>query len=83
VPLVARTSGVGKVSVVTFVIAKSLLGAPVKLESTTHIGSTWTYNWDSRTVPNGSYLLVSTVKNSLGYAAVAPAIRITVANPGR
>jgi hypothetical protein len=83
VSLVARTSGVGKVSDVTFVIAKSLLRARVKLQSVSHHGRTWTYHWDSRTVPNGSYLLLSTVKNSLGYAAVAPAIRITVANSGR
>jgi hypothetical protein len=83
VPLVARTSGVGKVSEVTFVIAKSILRGRIKLESSTHIGSTWTYHWDSRTVLNGSYLLVSTVKNSLGYAAVSPVTRITVANRGR
>ena len=80
VPLVATVSGAGRVSAVSFLLALAPT-LTVKLGNGTRVGSTWTYHWDTRTIPNGAYTLESKVTNSLGHSTVGPGTPVTVANP--
>jgi Bacterial Ig domain len=81
VPIVASTSGAGRAVAVSFLLIAGPFILP--LGNATHTGSTWTYRWDTRTVRNGTYAIVSKVTNSLGDASASPGTLVTVANPAR
>lgn len=79
----ATTSGVGKViSAVVYVFARSNPFHLIKLGNATHVrGAEWTYHWDSRNTPNGSYTLVERVTNVDGYSAQSHGVPVAVSNP--
>jgi Bacterial Ig domain len=79
----ASTSGVGKISTVSFELIGSSAFAVTILGAGTHGHAGWTYVWDSRATPNGTYSLRSVVKNTAGYAASSPGVTVTVHNPAK
>ncbi len=80
----ATTSGVGRVSAVSFVFVRSNPFEVVKLENATHVGgAVWTYRWNSRTTPNGEYILVAKVRNASGYTAESHGVAIVLSNRPR
>ncbi len=83
VHLVAVGSGGHAISSVSFVLTGGSLPAPRTLGHVTNSSSTsvWDYPWDSRSVPNGSYVLRSMATDTAGHRATSPGIKLIVHNP--
>lgn len=41
----------------------------------------WLYSWNSRSVPNGTYILKSVATDAVGRVVTSKGVSITVANP--
>ncbi len=79
----ASTSGVGTVSSVSFVLIRTTDISSTTLGTGTRTQAGWTYVWDPRSTPNGTYTLHSVVKNTAGYTASSPGVAVTVDTPGK
>ena len=80
VELAAFASSGGAVSSVSFVLTGGSLGAPITLGRGTMFPYGWGYVWNSRSVPNGKYVLTSVATDSTGHTATSPGVTITVHN---
>ena len=83
VVVTATTSGVDKVSTVSFELVGHSSFAVTILGTGTRTHAGWTYVWDSRSTSNGTYSLLSVVENTAGYTASGPPVTITVHNPAK
>jgi hypothetical protein len=77
----ASTYGVGKVSSVTFLLARGSGHSWKILGRGAHTGSRWTYVWDTRNEPNGAYLVLSEAASITGYRATSSVVFFTLDNP--
>ncbi len=81
VVVTASTTGVDKVSTVSFELvghspfATQIIGTGTR----TRVG--WIHVWDSRSTPNGTYSLVSVAENTSGHTVYSSPVAVTVHNP--
>lgn len=81
VPLVALASGGGTVSSVSFVLAGRSLAAPTIVGRGTKTSYDWISDWNSRSVPNGTYVLTSVAMDTTGHRTTSAGVKIKVHNP--
>ncbi len=77
----ATTSGVGisTVSIVLTGVGKSVLSGKL-LGTAKRSHSAWSLVWDSRSQPNGVYVLRSVARNTVGSSAASSGVTVTVDN---
>ena len=81
VSLLAQVPSPAKVSSVSFVLDGGSGRAPSTVGSAKNIGFGWFDSWDSRSVPNGTYVLRSVARDTQGHVVTSRGVTINIHNP--